>query len=229
MTMRFRSFAYLMSAVLLLALAVGPAFAGNWFNGHKKGVEGSGDLETRTLDLDDFDAIELNGGFDLQVSFGSQQSVKVTIDDNLWDIFVAEVNGDELVLEWDKSCRPSNKCKIVVVAKSLEQFDLNGAGDIEIAGFDGKRLAFNLRGAGDIDISGEVDDLEVMVAGAGDVDTKDLKAKNVEVKISGVGDAKVYASESIDARISGVGDITYYGSPSDRNTRVSGMGDIRSR
>jgi len=45
------------------------------------------------------------------------------------------------------------------------------------------------------------------VSGAADIDTRDLKARKVEISVSGAGNAKVYASESFEGRVSGVGNI----------------------
>ena len=45
-----------LAALLLIAFAAGPAGAFD-FHGHGHGREGSGDLETRSLALDDFDEI----------------------------------------------------------------------------------------------------------------------------------------------------------------------------
>ena len=71
------------SLALMILLIAGQAAAFSFSNGEK----GSGDMETRQLSLDEFRAIDVGGAFDIDVSFGKEQKVEVTIDDNLWDIF----------------------------------------------------------------------------------------------------------------------------------------------
>ena len=222
--MRFRHMSLALTALLLVAIAIAPAQAG-W---GKKGIEGSGNMETRTFDLDDFDAIEMGGAFAVDVRFGNKQSVEITIDDNLWENLEADVSGGTFELGWDKNCDPDGDCKVVIVMKKLERLEVHGACEAEIADFDGGRFEFNVHGAAELDINGQVDELDIAISGAGEVDARDLKAKHVKVRISGAGDADLYASDSIDARISGAGSLDYWGSPEKKKTSVSGVGSIDS-
>ncbi len=222
--MRFRHAVPALCALLIVAAAVAPAEAKWGF----KGIEGSGDLETREFDLDDFDAIDLGGAFSVDISFGDYQKIEITIDDNLWDNLEAEVSGGTLEIGWDKNCDPDDDCEIVIVMKKLDRFEVHGAVDAEIHGFDGDGFEFSVSGAAELEIDGQVDDLDIAVSGAGDIEARDLKAKHVKVRISGAGNAEIYASESLDARISGAGNLDYWGSPDKKKTSVSGVGSIDS-
>lgn len=215
---------------VLMILLSGSAMASkhNIHFGHR-GIQGSGDMETREIDLDDFNEVSLRGGFDVDITFGKRQQVKITIDDNLWDILEAEVDDDVLILGWEENCRPDGDCKVEIVVKSLEAFQLSGAGDISISDFDGPSFTFDLSGAGDVTMDGQVKDLDIHLSGAGNVDTRALKAENVEVSISGAGNADVYASESLRGRVSGVGNLDYYGDPKEKKTKVSGIGRISQK
>jgi len=214
---------YSLFLILLLAASQATAFS------FSKGEEGSGNLETRELSLDEFLAIEMGGAFDLEISFGDRQKVEVTIDDNLWDILEAKVRGKWLKLDWDGSCQPSNHCLVKIVVKSLEEVEISGAGDVDISGFQGHKFKYRLSGAGNLEMDGQVDNLDIRISGAGNADTQKLKAKNVKVSISGAGNATVYAEESLDGNVSGVGNLTYYGNPEDADTNVSGLGKIKRK
>ena len=214
--------------VLTLLLVGSQAVAWDWHK-HNKGIEGSGDMETRTLDLDSFDEIDIGGAFDVYVTFGDKQEVDVTIDDNLWDNLEADVKSGTLYLDWDKSCSPDNDCQVRLVLPSLKEVAIHGAGNVEIEDFRGDEFTYALSGAGNLLMDGEVDDLEIKISGAGEADTRDLRARNVKVSISGAGNAEVYASESLRGRVSGVGNLSYWGDPEDRDTRVSGLGNIKRK
>jgi len=214
----------LVAAALLAAVTVAAAPAQA-----RRSVEGSGKLETRTLDLPAFTKLDLGGAFEVEVDFGKTQKVEITVDDNLWDNLDADVSGGRLSLSWKKDCSPSDHCSAKITVTALDEFDLHGAGDIVMHGYRGKKLNFHVRGAGSAELDGAVDDLDLLISGAGDCDARDLKAKNVKVRVSGVGDCKVYASESIDARVSGVGNISYWGKPATKDTDVSGLGNIEAR
>ncbi len=212
-------------AVTALALLAGPAstaIAGPL----DRGLRGSGDLETRSLDLASIEAVRIEGGFDLGIRFADHQVVEVTIDDNLWDNLVAEVEDGTLILGWQEDCRPDGECTVGLVLRGLKEIRIDGAGDVDVEGFHGDSFVFDCRGAGDLDIAGEVDDLVITIRGAGDVNARDLKAENVEVSITGAGDAEVFASRSLKGRIAGVGNLEYWGDPDDKDTSVSGIGSI---
>ena len=67
------------------------------------------------------------------------------------------------------------------------------------------------------------------MSGAGNVSAGDLKAKDVDVTMSGAGNANVYASNKLDATISGAGSVTYAGDPPTVNKNVSGIGSIAKK
>lgn len=216
-------------ALLALALIASPAAAGFKFWEDDDTVEGSGKLETRAFDLKDFDRIELEGAMDIDVSFGGDQSVEVTLDDNLFDVLELDVRGRTLTIGWDRSCDPDGDTRMKVVMKKLQAIRIEGAGDIEVHDLKGSAFEYTLHGAGDMDIDGEVDEFEISLNGAGDVDAEDLKARHVKARLNGVGDIEVTATGSIDAAVNGVGEIDYWGRPEKERTRVGGMGEINRR
>lgn len=216
--------ALLLSAVPSTAATEHSPFKGSHIFG--RGEKGSGDLVTRRFDVADFDRIELDGGFDVYVTVGGACEVTATVDDNLAELFTAEVAQGALSLDWKKPCRPDRKCRVDVTLPELTGFTVNGAGDVEITGVHGPSLALRINGAGDMEVSGSVDELELVIAGAGDVSAGDLDAQDVEVRVNGAGDATVRAARNLDATVSGVGDIRYLGDPERKRTRVSGVGDI---
>ncbi len=213
-------------AGLTLILLSGTATAFSW---HGQGIKGSGTLETREFDLANFDDISVGGAFDVEIQFGNSQHVTVTIDDNLWDNLELKVTGGRLVVDWDKSCQPDGDCRLELVVTSLKAMSISGAADINIAGFQGETFKFQLSGAADLEMNGAVENLEIQVSGAGEIDTRDLKARHVKVRISGAGNANITASESLDAKVSGVGNIRYWGDPTEKKTTVSGLGNISAK
>jgi len=213
-------------AGLLLVMLAGTASAFSFGN---RGIKGSGDMETRSFDLSDFDKITLGGAFDVEIIQGDRQEVTVTIDDNLWDILELKVKGKSLVVDWDDNCRPDDNCKLEITVTSLRALSIHGAADVDISDLKGDEFKFDLSGAADLEIDGEVDDLAIQVSGAGDIDARDLTARHVKVRISGAGNANITATESIDAKVSGVGNISYWGDPEKKRTSVSGMGHISAK
>ncbi len=224
--MRFQRLTTAILASLVLVLLVGNAAA---FSFKDRGIEGSGDLETRDFDLKDFDEISVGGAFDIEIRFSESQEVAVTIDDNLWDNLELEVKNGRLIIDWDKNCQPDNDCRLELRVSSLKAMSIHGAADVEIDDFDGDSFDFELSGAAELEMNGRVDDLDIQVSGAGEIDTRDLKAQHVKVRISGAGNANISVSESLDAKVSGVGNIHYWGDPEKKRTSVSGLGNISAK
>ncbi len=198
-----------------------------WLGNH--GLDGSGDLVTKQLHLPEFSEIDVGGCFDVHVSFGREQKVELTADDNLFEHFVIEVRGGTLELDFDRNLDPSEKPRLDIVARKLDAVSVHGAGELEIEDFAGERFEFDLSGAGSLAIDGSVDELDVDLSGAGSVDARDLKARRADVQLSGAGNATVTVTDRLRARISGVGNLTYYGDPEDRDVHVSGLGHVRRR
>lgn len=216
---------FTLSLILIALLGAGQGAAFDF----GRGAKGSGDMETRELSLDEFRALEIGGAFEVDVRFGKKQKVAITIDDNLWEHLDARVKGHWLKIDWDRSVRPSDECRIEIVVRDLQELSVRGACDAHIHGFAGARFTYELSGAGNLEMDGKVEFLEIDISGAGDADTRDLEAQHVEVRISGAGNAEVHAERSLEARVSGVGNLTYYGDPEEKDTSVSGMGSIKSR
>ena len=104
---------------------------------------------------------------------------------------------------------------------------LAGSGDIDLK-VDADSLESSIAGSGDIQLSGSTGSLETKIAGSGDFDGSSLDSKNVDVKIAGSGDVNVVCNGTLNVRISGSGDVKYSGNPTSKDTKVSGSGSISS-
>ena len=84
----------------LLCLVALPAEADRWSHGDGDDrIEGSGRFETRTYDVDGFDAIRIDGVFEIDVAVGEDFAVSVEAEDNLLEYIIVEVRRGELLLD----------------------------------------------------------------------------------------------------------------------------------
>ena len=79
---------------------------------------------------------------------------------------------------------------------------------------------------GSVDVAGTCTDQTVSLSGAAQLQGLTLEQHTLTVKLSGVGNATVWASESLDAALSGAGVIEYYGDAK-VTQKVSGLGVIK--
>ncbi len=170
-------------------------------------------------DLKGFDQIRLdNVGIQLEVEVGEDFAVEVSGDEELVETLLLKVRGDKLVIYRDDNHkvwegRGNDSPLVIVSMPSFTGFELRGAVDASIKGVDSDEVEFDLKGAGNIEVEGKCRWLIVDLKGAGNVEADDLICEEVDVTLKGAGNIEVYASKRVDADIDGLGNIDVYGNP----------------
>ena len=209
-------------------------------------------IETQDRHLSGFSSVNVAGSFDVYITQGNTESVKVEADDEVIDKIITEVKGGVLKI-YTKSSNGFNwnwsgeKKRVVrVTAKDLTAINLTGSDDVyfkegirtqnlivnlsgsgDITGkIDVKNLQSSLVGSGDISLNGRADNSVVKVSGSGDYSGRNLITTNTVVKVIGSGDASVNVSDKLDASVAGSGDVHYAGTAKNIATSKSGSGDI---
>lgn len=171
-----------------------------------------------TLDLRDFDAIEIGGAYELDVIVGEDFSVELSGPSEEMARVEATLKNGALVLGTKKRARGEHRgdhkgVKAVVTMPALKRLSVSGVVDADISGVRANEFKLDLSGVGEVNVAGACDKLIARVSGVGEVDAQSLQCKTVDVKVAGIGEARVYASESVSAEVSGMGGIMVYGSP----------------
>jgi hypothetical protein len=209
--------------------------------------------KTEDRHLSGFNAIDVGGPYDVTITQGNTESVKVEAPEDILPHVTTEVvNG---VLKIYKKHNDSfhwndlfghKKILVYVTVKELNRISVSGSGDVAFRGgihsdkfslgvsgsgdADGvlevKSLEISVSGSGDLKLSGHAETSAIRVSGSGDVSARGLITQDTQVHVSGSGDAKVYASNKLDASVSGSGDVSYSGSPKSVSKSKSGSGDI---
>ncbi|MEM9495055.1 MAG: head GIN domain-containing protein [Pseudomonadota bacterium] len=177
------------------------------------------DEVTRTYDMTGFEAIDIAGVFDLDVTVGPEYSIRLDGPAEKIDRIEVSVSGNTLRLsrkkrkgvKWGREKDGSVHAEITL--PSLVAFEASGVVDGDVVGIDAGRFALEMSGVGDIDVSGECGSLVADISGVGDLNAKKLECATVRVSVSGVGDASVFAKDAVDASVSGMGSVDVYGSP----------------
>jgi len=209
--------------------------------------------ETVDRHLSGFNAINVAGPFDVFITQGSTESVKVEAPSDVIDRILTEVNNGVLkvyskhdTFNWGNWWGNHKKIAVYVVAKDLNAISLTGSGDVSFKeGFTTNSLKLRISGSGDMTGKIEVKTLESSVSGSGDmrltghansntvslVGSGDYTARNLvtastAIRLTGSGDAYIHATEKIDAALHGSGDIHCSGNPKNVSKSKSGSGDI---
>jgi hypothetical protein len=140
----------------------------------------------------------------------------------------ATLKDGALVLGSKRKIRGDHKgVRAVVTMPALKRVSVSGVADADISGVRAEGFKLDLSGVGEVNIAGACDKLVARVSGVGEVDAQSFQCKAVDVKVAGVGEARVYASESVFAEVSGMGGIMIYGSPKMVNKRGGFFSEIK--
>lgn len=223
--------------VALVLFAAGQAFA-----------------NTEDRPVSNFHAIESSGSFDVYITQGNTEAVKVDAPEDVIGKILTEVKDGTLRIytkekfSW-KNIFNNKKVSIYVTVKSVDAISLSGSGNVNfkdgltargdmhlhISGsgnvqgkLTAKSLDASVSGSGNLRLSGSAENQNASVSGSGNYSARDFTSANVNVSVSGSGNAAVYASESINARVSGSGGVHYGGNPKNVSKSKSGSGSINS-
>ncbi|WP_184547921.1 head GIN domain-containing protein [Mucilaginibacter sp. FT3.2] len=207
---------------------------------------------TEDRNLSGFTSVSVAGSFDVFITQGSTESVKVVAPDDVIKRIITEVDGGVLKIytksdnDWHWFDGGHKKIAIYVSIKEVNGVSLSGSGDVsfkeglrsnsfklKLTGSGDvsgklwvKNLDVNLAGSGDIKISGSADNSNVSVAGSGDYTARDLVTATASVRVAGSGDARLNVSQKLDASVVGSGDVYYTGSVKNVSSSKIGSGDV---
>jgi hypothetical protein len=180
-----------------------------------------------------FEEVQSAGAFDVVIGVGKSRKIIARGDKQAVDRVRTSVSDGKLKI-WQeynpkRNYKVPSRLKVTINVEKLTHIALRGAGDITAYNVETKDFSVSMSGAGDIKLFGTCATLTASLSGAGDLDAAGLKCKTVNAKVYGVGDMSVSASESVTGGVTGVGDLVVFGNPQNRNTKVSGMGDVSFR
>ena len=224
-------------AVLLVIGFVFPSVVAGQENGE----------ESKTYEPGEFDELFLEGAFNVQLIQGNDYVVEIeTNEPHTFDYLNVTNTGGRLHLHVDRKPFDFSRITLNVTFKSLQYLRIYGGISLDTRGYvelndinmlleggakvnfkvKADRIALECKGGVICDLGGVADKLYVRLAGAGHIDAGELKTRQVDFKIEGVGTGRVFATETLDAQINGAGKIKYLGDPK-VNQRIDGLGAVK--
>jgi hypothetical protein len=162
-------------------------------------IEGNGKLVTRDVPVQSFSELKASGVYELKLSQGNKESVKIEADENLQELFQVKNEGKKLVIDTKKmkniNLKSKNKMRVYITFTKLTDLELSTVGNVKSDGslaFDD--LDLDTKSVGNVDLQLTANKLNVTNAGVGNV-TLSGKAQNTIMKNSGVG--SVHAGEFV--------------------------------
>jgi len=87
-------------------------------------------------------------------------------------------------------------------------------------------LELDLHGAGYVTLGGSGRWLRADLGGLGGLDAQNFQVDSVNLELSGLGNASVYARQQASLQLHGLGSASVYGRPAARHARVDGLGKV---
>ena len=181
-------------------------------------LEPSGNIVTKEMSVQSFDAIKASGLYELILSQGDKESVKIEADDNLQNLFSVSNTGSALIIDMpklkDQNINFENKkgdktmrLKVYVTFKKLKSLDVGVVGNVRSAmplKFDA--LEIDSKNVGNINLQITTDKLNVHNKGVGNL-TLSGTTTEATVTNTGVGqfDGGDLVVQTMDIENSGVG------------------------
>jgi hypothetical protein len=213
-------------------------------------IKGNGKVVEKAFSVQSFNEIKIEGVFNVHLTQGNTESVKLSIDDNLLQYITVKNEGSQLVVKWEKDRQTSInnvKSDLYITFKNINELALNTVGkvsstntlklnsfelDVNSVGetnldVNCQSLDIDHNGVGSLVLEGRATRATIDCSGVGGLKAFDLIVDILKLQCSGVGSAEVTAEKEISVSASGVGGVRYRGDAKTVQLNASGIGRVK--
>lgn len=184
-----------------------------------------GPKTSRTFVFDPARPLALDVPVELRFTRGDKISMEVTGPQRVVNALTWEDGklASDGVIRFD-----SGDVEVKITAPSLTALILHTAAEAKLDGLDQPKLKIETRGAVELTANGRVDSLDLDLAGASDVDLRDVAAKDARVVTKGANDVTIAANGKVDVEINGAGSVSLRAKPAELTSRINGVGSVNN-
>jgi hypothetical protein len=178
-------------------------------------IEGSGHVVTKDIAIQPFDQLEASGVFNVVLTQGNKESLKIEAEDNLQPLFEIKNEGPKLVVEMKKDphFNSHKKMTIYITFKNLKSMDLKMVGNVSSDGnLNFRDLALANKSVGNLRLSGKAENATIRSNSVGSIKASDLLVQTMDIDNDGVGSAEVNAVKELKVKDSFLGKVRNAGS-----------------
>jgi len=208
--------------------------------------KGDGPREKRSLNPGSFDSIRIQANGNITMRNGDP-GVVIEGSRNQLDLLSVRVEDNVLHIEPTEKVSFQPGLDFTVSVPRFEGFSSRGIFELQTSGspLNGNQVTIEISGSGNysfhlnarhvsvthngfgnVTLVGLAESLVAQVNATGSFNSQNLLTENANVQVSGVGGARVYASEYLEAKATGIGSIKYRGNPIEIVKRARGVGRI---
>jgi hypothetical protein len=197
-------------------------------------IEGSGNVVTKDVAIQPFDQLEASGVFNVVLTQGNKESLKIEAEDNLQPLFEIKNDGGKLMVDMKKDSHFNSKKKMTVYItfKNLKSMDLKMVGNVSSEGnlnfgdlslanksvgsvdlaVNAQKLDINNKSVGNLKLSGKAENAIIRSNSVGAIKASDLLVQTMDIDNDGVGSAEVNAVKELKVKDSFLGKVRNAGS-----------------
>ena len=199
----------------------------------KDRIEGSGNVITKDITVKSFDELNASGVFNLLLSQGDKESLKIEADDNLMDLFIIENDGSTLTIKMKKNSNFNSKkqLKVYVTFKTLKSMNLGMVGgtssdeklkfaDLKLKNQSVGSVSLNMtlqtlnmenQSVGSVKLEGSAENAVVKNNSVGSINAGNFVVQKMDIENNGVGSATVNAEKELKYSDSFLGKVSNKG------------------
>ena len=199
----------------------------------KDRIEGSGNVITKDISVKSFDELDASGVFNLQLSQGDKETLRIEADDNLMDLFIIENEGSTLKIKMRKNSNFNSKkqLKVYVTFKTLKSMNLGMVGgtssdeklkfaDLKLKNQSVGSVSLNMtlqtlnmenQSVGSVKLEGSAENAVVKNNSVGSINAGNFVVQKMDIENNGVGSATVNAEKELKYTDSFLGKVSNRG------------------
>ena len=199
-----------------------------------KRIEGSGNVITKDVPVQSFDQLQVSGVFNVVLTQGSKEAVKIEADDNLQQLFEVKNEGSKLIVDMKKDSHFNSKKKMTVyfTFKNIKSMDLKMVGNVSSEGnlnfgnlaldnksvgsvdlaLNAQKLDIKNKSVGNLKLRGKADNAVIKSNSVGSIKASDFLVQTMDIDNDGVGSAEVNAAKELKVKESFLGKVKNAGS-----------------
>ena len=114
-----------------------------------------------------------------------------------------------------------------ITMPSLTSLNVDGLSDVVVDMKGLKDVSFRGDGIVDMVVDGSCVSVDINMDGMTKFDARNFKCEKVDVRLDGMGEARVHATEASNVRVDGLAKVVVYGNPKTKTDRKDGFGSIK--
>jgi len=199
----------------------------------KDRIEGSGNVITKDISVNSFDELDASGVFNLQLSQGDKETLRIEADDNLMDLFIIENEGSTLKIKMKKNSNFNSKkqLKVYITFKTLKSMNLGMVGgtssddklkftDLKLKNQSVGSVSLNMtlqtlnmenQSVGSVKLEGSAENAVVKNNSVGSINAGNFVVQKMDIENNGVGSATVNAEKELKYSDSFLGKVSNKG------------------